>query len=252
MKVIFSKVLHSKTGLAASLVTASVLGMTVLAPSAQAFNLVPSAEGEIKTKDLGCLTGNDCFELDSNIFSSVTSEIDDSTGTRSYLFVDRKGTQNTYNDTVNGGTFTFGAVDSGTTESTEHYWFRPVAVNPDGSLIEGGELEVGTFTFEFTRMLSELNLSFFDTERSGTTSYSINGGDFVTIASGPDANIQDVALTDVKTITLNLGERFGRTGDGVNFNGTASVPEPSLVLGALAATAGGAVFRKRRQAQSEA
>lgn len=247
----FSKILNRKGSLAASVMTASVLSVGVLAPSAHAISLVPSAEGEIDLSNLDCLTTS-CFQLDSSFFSSVVSEIDSSTGTRSYLFVDQKGTSNTYNDTVNGGMFTFGATDKGTTETPDYHWFRPVAVNPDGSLIEDGELEVGTFTFEFTRTLSELTLSFFDTEFKGGTSYSVNGGEAVTVARGPNQNIQEVKLTNVDKITLNLGQRHGRTGDGVNIQGTASVPEPSLVLGAIAATVGGAVLRKRNKAVSEA
>lgn len=247
----FSKILNRKRSLAASFMTASVLSVGVLAPPAHAINLVPSTEGEIDLNNLDCLTTS-CFQVDSTFFSKIISEVDSSTGTRSYLFVDQKGTSNTYNDTVNGGMFTFGSADAGTTETTDYHWFRPVAVNPDGSLIEGGELEVGTFTFEFTRTLSELTLSFFDTEAKGGTSYSVNGGDAVTIASGANQNIQEISLTNVDKITLNLGQRYGRTGDGVNIRGTASVPEPSLILGAIAATAGGAVLRKRGKTASEA
>lgn len=251
----FSKVPKFNAGWV-GLAAISVLGLGLSAVPVQAVNLVPQQEGEVQLDNLGCLTGT-CLELDDSIFKSVVSEKDSSTGTYSYLFVDKKGTSNVYNDTINGGTFTFKSVDLGTTEPEGQYWFRPVAVNEYGQLLENGELEVGTFTFEFVNKLSELTLSFFDTEKGrGTTSFKVfyeNGAsEAFTVAKGPNSNIQTFTVNDIQKITLNLGERYGRTGDGVNFQGTASIPEPSMVLGAIAAMCGGGLLRKRPQSGTEA
>lgn len=261
----FSNFLHHQAGLMATCSTIAVVGVGIISPSAHAINLVPQQEIEIQLykedggllTQMDCLTGvGNCLELDPSIFKSVISEVDKSTGTRSYLFVDSKGTENEYDDTVNGGKFTFGSVDLGTTEPEGQYWFRPVAVNSDGSLIEGGELEVGTFTFEFAKTLSELTLSFFDTETQPGTSFEVfyanATSEIITVDKASNSNIQEFTLSDVEKITLNLGEHYGRTGDGVNFQGTASVPEPSVALGAIAAVIGGGLLRRGRQAATEA
>ena len=253
----FSQVLNRKASFIASLAAVAVVGTGAIAPASQAatISLVPQQEGEVDLDNLACLTAT-CFTLDDSIFSSVTSEIDSSTQTRSYLFVDAKGTKNTYNDLVNGGTFTFGIKDLGTTEPEKQFWFRPVAVNPNGTLIEKGQLEVGTFTFEFAKVLSSLNLSFFDTEKENGTSFEVfyadNTSQVVTVAKGPDSNIQDFAFNNVSKIRLNLGERSGATGDGVTFQGTASVPEPGMVLGATVAAIAGIAGRRRQQAAPKA
>jgi hypothetical protein len=254
VKTMFSDVLKCKLGLASA--AASIMGGIVLAPAAQAINLVPQQEGEVQLSNLDCLSGS-CMTLDNSIFKSVISEKDSSTGGYSYLFVDRKGTENIYPDTVNGGTFVFNSVDLGTTEPENQYWFRPVATNKDGQLIEKSELEVGTFTFEFTKKLSELTLSFFDTEKKNGTSFTVFRDDQTsetfTVAKGPNSNIQTFTVQNVQKITLNLGERHGRTGDGVNFQATAaSVPEPSMALGAIATVIGGGLLRKRGRTHSEA
>jgi hypothetical protein len=233
----------------------ALLGIGISAPAASAINLVPQQEGEIQLTGMTCLTGaGNCIELDPSIFDSVVSEIDSSTGTKSYLFVDAKGTSNVYNDTVNDVTFNFGATDLGTTEPADQFWFRPVAVNADGSLMEGGELEVGTFTFDFAKTLSELTLSFFDTEKANGTSFTVYSAgrapeEFV-VEAGPNSNIREFTLSEVEKLTLNLGERYGRTGDGVNFQ-AVTVPEPSMVVGAIAALIGGGVLRQSRQTASK-
>jgi hypothetical protein len=254
MEAMFSRFLFPKSvtlGLAAT----ALIGVVAHPQSAQAVNLVPQQEGEIKLTNLDCLTGQ-CIELDGSIFASIVSEKDSSTGTYSYLFVDQKGTENTYYDLKNNSQFTFGSVDLGTTEPEGQFWFRPVAVNQDGTLMENGELEVGTFTFQFAKTLSELNLSFFDTEKRGGTSFKVfyaDGSDqSILVSKGPNSNLQTFSFSDVDKITLNLGERYGRTGDGVNFQGTATVPEPSVTLGAIAAMVGGGILSQRRSQNSNA
>jgi len=122
------------------------------------------------------------------------------------------------------------------------------------SLVENGQLEVGTFQFTFSQVLSDLTVNWFDTERRGGTSYTAydaNGNEIAagTIAKGSNNNVQATTLTDVKSILLNLGERHGRTGDGVNFqlDGVAVVPEPGLMMGLGAfAVAGGLSLHKRQ------
>lgn len=230
----------------------ALLGIATSAPVATAVNLVPQQEGEIQLNGMTCLTGaGNCIELDDSIFDSVFSEVDDSTGTKSYLFVDAKGTENEYEDTINGGTFSFGRIDLGTTEPEDQFWFRPVAVNPDGSLVEDGELEVGTFTFDFAKTLPELTLSFFDTEKANTTSFIVQSAgqapQEIFVEAGENENIRDFTLSEVERLTLNLGERHGRTGDGVNFQ-IATVPEPGMIVGAIAAFVGGGLLRRRQTA----
>ena len=253
----FSMILNHKVVATASLSAIAALAGGLFAPSAQAINLVPQQEGEVKTS-LGCLT-DDCFELDSELFYSVESHEVEALGTASYLFVDQKGTTNNY-ETKGGTHFSFGSTDLGTTEPLYEHWFRPVAVDSDKNPIEGGELEVGSFTFTFKNVLSELNLSFFDTEDEGTSFdvYYADGSSYgeTVVLAGKNKNIQDFTLYGVKKIKLNLGNadssKFRHTGDGVNFQGTATVPEPSMMLGAIAAIVGGGMLRQRRQANADA
>ena len=82
--------------------------------------------------------------------------------------------------------------------------------------------------------------------------YADNTSQVVTVAKGPDSNIQDFAFNNVSKIRLNLGERSGATGDGVTFQGTASVPEPGMVLGATVAAIAGIAGRRRQQAAPKA
>lgn len=230
--------------LGAGMVAAMVVGVS---PAAQAASLVPQAEGEVNVGFASPLGGGSYLNLNP-LIDSVTSLIDPSTGTKSRLFVDRSGTANTY------GGIQFRSNDLGTSDASGDYWFRPVAMLANGTapLMENGQLEVGTFEFKFKNTLSALTVNWFDTEyfnaRAGVgTSYTVKYGDNTTetvfIPAGPNRNIQTTTLFNVSSITLNLGEKYGRTGDGVNFQ--VDVPEPSMILGLGALVAVGLVQRRR-------
>lgn len=218
----------------------------MVAPSAFAVSLVPQAEGEVNVGFESCL-GDGCSYLDVDpLISSIESLTDDSTGTRSRLFVDAAGTDNTY------GGVQFLAKDIGTSEGSGDFWFRPVAMAEDGvnTLLENGQLEVGTFKFNFSRVITELNINWFDTERQGGTNYTVFDGDGLEIASGTVAagannNIFSSTFTNVGAIQLDLGERYGRTGDGVNFQ--VDVPEPGIILGLGAMVLAGTAGLRRKQ-----
>jgi hypothetical protein len=216
--------------------SAIVLGFS---PTAQAISFVPAEEGEVNVGFAAALTGEAYLNLDP-VFASIESLVDPSTQTRSRLFVDRAGTSNTY------GGIRFRSNDVGTAEGSGDFWFRPVAMAANGvdPLVENGQLEVGLFKFNFASILDDLEISWFDTEferanQGKGTSYTVEYADGSTesqyIAAGRNNNIQSTILNDVASITLNLGERRGSTGDGVNFQMEGSpaedVPEPSLLLG---------------------
>lgn len=233
-----------KFGVVAPMLAASVVGIGAIAPEAQAGNLVPQQEGEVNV-GLGDCLGDVCSYLDlsDSLIYSIESLVDSSTGTKSRLFVDKAGTSNHYFNNL----IKFRSTDIGTSEETGDYWFRPVAMETNGSgLLENGQLEVGTFTITFKQILSDLTVNWFDTEKQGT-SYAIGDGDDVDVPTGKNNNIYTETFTNVKAITLNLGERTGGTGDGVNFQVHTSVPEPGLMMGLGAfAVAGGLGLRKRQ------
>lgn len=260
-------VIHAfkKIGAIAPILAASIAGVGAIAPEAQAGNFVPQQEGEVKVVNsdgsnaFGSCLGSSCSYLNlGSIIESIESLVDDSTHTQSRLFVDKAGTENTY------GGITFKSKDLGTAqfhddEESGDFWFRPVAMKADGitPLVEKGQLEVGTFKFTFSQILEDLTVNWFDTERAGKTSYIVVDGDGNTttgiVAAGANNNIQSSTFTNVKAITLNLGEQFGRTGDGVNFQGHATVPEPGLMMGLGAlAIAGGWGVRKRQTDETAA
>ncbi|WP_204137451.1 LEVG family PEP-CTERM protein [Halomicronema sp. CCY15110] len=240
-----------KIGYVAPMLAASVMGVGAIAPEAEANSLVPQKEGEVNVGLGACLpTPDGCSYLNLGpLIESVVSLKDSSTNTKSRLFVDQSGTANKY------GGVRFKSTDIGTSDGSGDYWFRPAAMKADGetTLVEKGQLEVGTFLFTFTQALSDLTVNWFDTERQGGTRYTafdLNGNEVAagTIAAGSNNNVQETTLTGVKSILLNLGERHGGTGDGVNFqlDGVAAVPEPGLMMGLGAfAVAGGFGLRKR-------
>lgn len=217
-----------------------------VSPAAQAASLVPQAEGEVNVGFATALGGGTYLSLDP-LIASVTSLVDPSTNTRSRLFVDRAGTANTY------GGIQFLATDLGTSETSGDFWFRPVAMQRNGTtpLVERGQLEVGVFRFAFANTISNLAINWFDTESAGT-SYTVEFSDgrieTASIAAGLNNNIQTTTLSNVSAITLNLGQRQGSTGDGVNFQ-VVDVPEPSMLIG-LGALATFGLVQRRRTARS--
>ncbi|MDJ1179028.1 LEVG family PEP-CTERM protein [Roseofilum sp. BLCC_M91] len=225
--------------------TTATLAVTLLGSSAFAGTLVPQEEGELDV-GFGCL--ETCIAL-PDLISSIESLTDSTTGAKSRLFVDDvTGSANTYTDGTD--TVSFASVDAGTNSSG--FWYRPVDTDE-----ENGQLEVGTFKFTFTKMLSELIVGFFDTERSGETGVvSINDvavDDY--LAKGPNSNVQSKSFYDVSSITLKLGyddwtliNGKENTGDGVNFRLATAVPEPASVLGLGAVAVLGALGLRKRSA----
>lgn len=219
-------------------ITTATLALGGLATQASAVNLTPQTEGEIDV-GLGCIDPNQCLQTsDSNLFpfiDSIVSETDVTTGSRSRLFIDNRLTESKYGDNI-----TLKGNDAGTNHTG--FWFRPSEYNEsDGSSEERGQLEVGTFTFNFSTIFEELTLDWFDTESTNTTGVTaINGIAFEDwVPNGSDKNIFSQTFTDVESITLKLGnDKPNGTGDGVNFQMTGkpapvSVPEPTT-LGSLA------------------
>lgn len=244
-------------GILSSVGIASTLALGVITPAAHAMSLVPTSEGEVDVGLGAPLGGGSYIDVDS-IFSSIESLIDPSTGTQSRLFVDRAGTDNTYGDVD------FLAEDIGTSDGSGAYWFRPVAMVADGStLLEDGQLEVGVFKFTFAQVMKDLDLNFFDTEflnetAGKGTSYEVEYADGSTasffVPKGPNDNIQSISLSNVAALTLNLGERRGVTGDGVNFqiSGTpANIPEPGMAVGVGAVAIAGLLLQRNARKTSD-
>jgi hypothetical protein len=240
-------ILKRKSQLLAASVIASTTLFGVAASPALAVNLVPQQTGEIDV-GLGCL--DTCINVDS-IFASIVSLTDSTTGTQSRLFVDYFGSddvEETYGQGV--GSVTFETKDAGTNASG--FWFRPSEVEANGSNEEQGQLEVGTYLFNFSRELAELTIDFFDTESKKTTGIlAINGQRIdkpAFVAKGADGNIVSQTFTNVTSIEMKLGSddsRNNRTGDGVNVQMAATVPEPASILGLIAIAGVGMGLKKR-------
>ncbi|MGB7441668.1 MAG: LEVG family PEP-CTERM protein [Coleofasciculaceae cyanobacterium] len=247
----------SKLGFVASLLASSSLCVGFLAPSASAvsINLVPQSEGEVNV-GLGTSLDSKGYLNLNPIIQSVESLVDSSTGTKSRLFVDQASTANQY------GTVNFLAFDIGTADKNQQYWFRPLAMDYDssGNLIEKGQLEVGTFKFTFSQVIESLTVRWFDTEyfnkktKEGTT-YTVNSTDTGYVPVGKNNNVFEKTFYGVSDIVLDLGQRKGKTGDGVNFQAeatTTSVPEPGVTVGLAALAATGVMgLRKRRKTSAE-
>lgn len=233
-----------------SAVGASLAIAAGMAP-ASAMSLVPQQEGEVNVGLGNSLAGS---YLTTSGFT-VESLVDSSNGTKSRLFVDRAGTNNTY------GGVKFQSTDVGTADKSNAYWFRPVAMKADGRTteVENGQLEVGTYKFSFNSQISQMVLRLFDTETAGTR-YSLDGSNWTNVTPGSNNNIFEAKLSDVRTLFLDLGQRAldknGNkvgTGDGVNFqldlasSNSSAAPEPATMTGIALAGAGFAAARRRRK-----
>lgn len=226
------------------------LASVLSAPSALAAGFAPIAqEGEIDV-GLGCLDSQQCLLPDSLPFiKSINSLKDASTGSRSRLFIDTLSTSNKYGSSVK-----LQKKDAGTNHVG--FWFRPSEYDEvTGQSEEKGQLEVGTFTFLFEDLLSNLTIDFFDTEFLNSTGVlAINGVNLSTpdwIAAGPNGNIASLTYQNVQSITLKLGnDTVKGTGDGVNFRFSnievADVPEPGTLIGLMGVGALGTLVTKRR------
>ncbi|WP_255538025.1 LEVG family PEP-CTERM protein [Halomicronema sp. CCY15110] len=229
--------------------TACLAGMDT---TAAASNFVPQQQGEINV-GLGCLDGAvSCLELDP-IFASIESLVDDTSGTQSRLFVDYFGagdnvvTYGSGNDRVQ-----FKTKDAGT--NSMGYWLRPSERSVGGGNEETGQLEVGTFRFNFAQTLAELTIDFFDTESWDSTGVvAINGVDLENpdyVAKGKDGNVVSQTFFNISSLDLKLGlDRASGTGDGVNFRMSGvpaqDVPEPAAAAGLLAIAGLGFARRQR-------
>lgn len=239
--------------------TFSAVTLWSFASPALAINLVPPQEGEINVG-----LGN---PLAQNYIATpgfrVESLADSRTGVLSRLFVDRAGTENHYSDVQ------FAAHDTSTSEQVGGgYWFRPayMAYNPQGQLLENGQLEVGTFRITFDNVMEQLLVRWFDTEylggQTGTNfwAYDVAGNLIRTgvVASLGSNNIQSRTFANVKSLVLDLGEYLGNGEDGVNFQmeGTAIIPppppeeapEPMTIAGLALGSSALAMARRRRKA----
>ena len=223
------------------------LGFAAAVPAANATSLIPQQEGEIILKNDGFQALDDDQAIStSDLGFSVTSLQFDNDLSQdvnyglSRLFVDAKGTENTYGS--GAGAVRFGTRDVGTSEVEGEFWFRAAAIVTDGTASEGGGLEVGRFLFEFERELEEISIDFFDTESSPFSGILEVNGQSVEqfLAAGVDGNVQTLTLNNVTSLVLQVGKDDGKgKGDGVTISGVEvikTVPEPTttLSLGALA------------------
>lgn len=250
------KLLYSIASLTAS--AACLAGMSA---SASATNFVPQEQGEINV-GLGCLDSDACLTLDP-IFANITSLTDSTSGTQSRLFVDYFG-QGDQKLTYGSGDskVQFKTKDAGT--NSMGYWFRPserkiLGQDDNGQDIFGteekGQLEVGTYLFEFSQELAELTIDFFDTESKNSTGVLAINGEAVNtpdyVAKGKNNNVASQTFYNVSSLELKLGlDKLKGTGDGVNFRMSGepapqSVPEPAAAVG-LMAIAGLGFARKQK------
>ncbi len=235
------------------LATTTTVAVSTIASSGYAVSLVPDSEGEINV-GLGCLDSAQCITPDSLSFvESILSLTDDTTGSTSRLFIDDLTTENQYGDQIS-----FSQTDAGTNPTD--VWFRPVAYDQaTDSYPEDGQLEVGTYTFEFATILEELTIEYFDTESQNTTGVvAINGNPLASpdwVLSGSNGNTFSQTFNDVSSLTLKLGlfDPEGllvkKPGDGVRFRLAATtVPEPTT-MGGLVAVGLALVGSKLRQSR---
>lgn len=230
------------------------LGFVAAAPAAHAgsFNFIPQKEGEIET-DLGCLDPTQCMTIDGVTINSLDIDSNDNFG-QSRLFVDKKGTDNSYTD--GSISISFDDADTGTNEDGG-YWLRAAAIKNDGTTPQNGQLETGLFEFVFENTVDKITLDFFDIEGSAgeTGIVSLNGTDYDSVLTPGEDNA--VTLKDVNSFTIRLGDytSFDGNGDGVTLSGfqtsrqfAKAVPEPTTTfsLGALA-VAGMFGVKKRKK-----
>ena len=249
-----------KLNLLVKALVASTAGLSIFTSmsAAQAINLVPQQEGEIKLSNFNsCLPGVPCIDTsDTNSFPfayTVTSLApDDADFGVSRLFSDTRSTANDFGFGIN-----FTQQDEGTNPQTDAFWFRPVAFDSEGNVKENGRLEYGIFEFNFAQTANEVILSFLDVEDSpfsgilNVNGNSVNAEDFLLPAAGDD-EVQNLVLKNVDSFVVQLGnpgansQNFPNTGDGVNLQ--VSVPEPGTIfsMGALA-VAGMFGLRKRNK-----
>jgi hypothetical protein len=239
----------------ATATTAATLGALSISSAANAGMLVTQKEGEIALKNntYTCLSDANCIDTRHAGFSIESLGYNGKPP--SLLFSDKRDTANSY--TKNGvGINFFGETgvpkfDEGTNTPLGEFWLRPVALDSLGNPLEDGRLEVGKFKFDFLgKTKSEVVLSLFDVEYPNSTQViKVNGkNQKFTAAAGPDGNIQQITLKNVKSFEIQLGKQGGKfgTGDGVSLQATA-VPESSVNALGLAAMFG---LNRRRNSKA--
>ena len=224
----------------------------MIAPIAEAAPLIPNEEAEVDVSDFGCLEADQCItDLTEFGIASITSLVDESTGTASRLFVDSQYTANIYSNPdaeFNNYVEFLEGGDEGTRPL--EFVYRPSTDEEDG------RLEVGTFRIDFLAPITELIIDFFDVEWFRTTAVlGINGEEFETpdyIETG--SAVASRVYEGVTSILLQVGfdqDGEGRTGDGVSFAlrtpGSEAIPEPSMIL-SLSALAGSFLVKRRKDA----
>ena len=247
---LIARVKHMKVTILKSImaVTTASIAFSGFATQASAVGLTPNQEGEVNVGvevEGAEYLSNDLFPF----IESIVSEVDDTTGAKSRLFIDSFSTSNTY-----AGGVQLGTKDAGTNH--QGYWFRP-SEYVNGTSEENGQLEVGTFTFNFNTVFEDLTINWFDTEFNNSTGVTaINGVALENpnwVAKGSDSNIFTQTFSNIESITLKLGkDTVNGTGDGVNFQllgnpAPKSVPEPAS-LGGLAIV--GLALAGRRKLQN--
>jgi hypothetical protein len=249
-----------KATFSAKLLAAATIGLGIFtfAPAANATNLVPQLEGEIKTTNLGCINPANCIDTTQSPFAySVTSLAYDTDGVGpqfglSRLFSDDRSTNNSY-----GLGISFGTTDAGTNPPPGEFWLRPVAMLADGSTFENGQLEVGKFLFDFLdKTVASVTLDLFDVEDPNFTQiFKINGQtptQPIVATAGANGNRQKVTFYNVNSFEIQIGKPgpnsvFSGTGDGVGVQ--VSVPEPGNIASlGLLAVAGVYGLRKGKKA----
>jgi hypothetical protein len=233
--------------------TSLSMGLAAAMPAAHAMSLIPQQEGEIGLTNLASVSTT-TIDTQSMGFSVSSLKFDDKLGL-SRLFVDKNGTDNTW-----GLGIKFGSTDLGTNPDSSQYWYRPVAMGLSNQAIEGGQLEVGRFLFNFDKAYEEVSLDFVDVEDSGFSGILEVNGQSVSnlLQAGPNDGTQSITLKNVKSFVIQMGNsgrnysnpnaRFA-TGDGVRLSGlaaTKAVPEPTTTLG-LGAMAVAGLFGLRRK-----
>jgi len=223
MKSLSTLFRHSAT--VASLLAASTVTVGLMAPSASAIELLPPQDLEteinvgVTGSESGCLDASKCIDPSFLPWiESIESLVDDTSGTKSRLFIDILGEETVY-DGGDLGIADLLAKDLGTTPSGG--WFRPSETKADGSVgEEEGQLEVGTYKFTFTKIIPKLTIKYFDTETSATTGVpnffatALTDGMLISgenpVPLGEDGNLYFQSWKDVSEITLKLGQEPGR------------------------------------------
>ncbi|GAA6615371.1 LEVG family PEP-CTERM protein [Scytonema sp. NUACC26] len=255
--------------------TSLSMGLAAAMPAAHAMSLIPQQEGEIGLTNMNCIVAaKDCIQTTGYKVKSLDFNQDfkdDGLKTEfglSRLFVDKNATQNNWGPTNNQVKFTL--KDEGTNPISDQYWFRPVAYDTKGKVIENGRLEVGKFLFTLDKAYEEVSLDFFDVEDNFFSGIlEVNGQSISNLLAGAgkkdDGSTKTLKLKNVSSFVLQLGNpgtNFAKdgtrlkkttftTGDGVRLSGlavTKAVPEPTTTLGLGAIAAVGLLGLRRKKA----